>query len=165
MPATTTSWATTTFSAPGNDTIYGGDGHDTIDGGKGQDTLSGNAGADDFVFYSLESNPSNPDHITDFVAALDRYVGAYDRIDTQGPAGTASNYFELSIGVNDGFADAKNFAQTYIGGATRYVFVTDHVNGYFFSDVNGNGTIDNAIVLEGLGSLSDFSHKNVVDLL
>jgi hypothetical protein len=38
------------------------------------------------------------------------------------------------------------------------------VNGYFFSDVNGNGTMDNAIVLEGLTSLSDFGYTNVVGL-
>ena len=42
--------------------------------------------------------------------------------------------------------------------------MTDSVNGYFFSDVNGNGTMDNAIVLDGLSSLLDFSYKNVVDL-
>jgi Ca2+-binding RTX toxin-like protein len=149
--------------ATGNDTIYGGDGNDVIDGGKGQDTLSGNAGHDDFIFFSLDSDPKKPDHITDF-AATARWIGTYDRIDTQGPAGTATNYFELSIGYNDGFTEAKAFAQAYIGGATRYVFVTDDVNGYFFSDVNGNGTMDNAIVLEGLGGLSDFSYKNVVDL-
>ena len=151
------------FGGTGNDTIYGGDGHDTIDGGKGKDTLPATAGTTTSCSIRWTA-AGNPDHITDFTATVDRWIGAYDRIDTQGPAGTASNYFELSIGYNDGFNEAKDFAQGYIGGNTRYVFVTDYVNGYFFSDVNGNGTMDNAIVLDGLGSLSDFGHKNVVDL-
>jgi hypothetical protein len=53
-------------------------------------------------------------------------------------------------------------AEATIGGDIRYVFVTDGVGGYFFSDSFGNGTIDNGVVLEGVKSLSDFNYTNIL---
>ena len=110
------------FGGTGNDQIYGQDGNDVLIGGPGKDILSGGSGKDDFEFDALDFSLSNPDHIIDFTAFVQRVVGAWDRIDVGGPAGTVSNYFELSIGYDDGFEEAKDFAQAYIGDDTRYRF-------------------------------------------
>jgi hypothetical protein len=120
----------------------------------------------------LDSDPWwDPDHIVDFQGTIPRSWGG-DMIDVGGPAGTTSNYFETMIAYNNGGFDlARNFANYYISTGATYVFITDSVNGYFFSNViaySGEfggyyNKANNGIVLEGLTDLSDFSHKNVVD--
>ena len=152
------------WAEDGDDYAYGGYGNDELQGGDGRDELWGGSGHDKFMFHMGDSDPSNPDHITDFQATAYRWVGAYDTIDMMdGPAGSVSNYVALSIGSTGGGYDAaKNSAEAIIGGATRYVFVTDGVDGYLFSDEFGNGSVDNGIVLEGLNSPSDFSFSNIL---
>ncbi|UFN50475.1 family 16 glycosylhydrolase [Roseomonas sp. OT10] len=53
----------------GADTVIGGAGADRLAGGAGNDVLTGGAGSDTFVFRSGEAGQ---DHITDFVAGVDR---------------------------------------------------------------------------------------------
>lgn len=154
----------------GNDRVCGGYGNDELWGDSwhggggvaGQDELWGGSGVDTFFFNKLDGNPANPDHIVDFEPTA--YLRPGDKIDVMGPAGTASNFFGLSINDAGGYDVAKGLAENYIGGDTRYVFVTDTVDGYFFSDVDGDGALDNGIVLEGLTSLTDFGYQNIVDL-
>jgi Ca2+-binding RTX toxin-like protein len=147
----------------GDDYLYGGYGNDTLSGGAGKDELWGGFGRDEFRINMQESDPLNPDHITDFQPNGYWPGTAYDTIrDVSGPGGTSANYFEASIGYNGGYEAAKGFAEAHIGGNTRYVFVTDGIDGYFFSDSFGNGTLDNGIVLEGLKSLSDFNYSNIL---
>jgi Ca2+-binding RTX toxin-like protein len=154
------------FGQAGNDVLYGNAGNDVLDGGSGHDVLVGGAGRDymeggsgyDTFQISIpngwtESTTANPDHILDFNAAD-------DWIDVP-VAGNASNYFELSIGYDDGFNEAFNFAKSYMGDG-NYVFVTDYVDGFLFADLNGNGTVETGIILEGLTSLSDFSYSNLI---
>jgi Ca2+-binding RTX toxin-like protein len=157
------------FGGYGNDQLWGG--HSA--GGWGMDELSGGPGRDTFFFNSYDSDPwSDPDHILDFEATAARSWGAYDTIDMGGPAGTASNYVETMIAYGGGYDLARNFANYYISTGATYVFITDSVNGYFFSNVihwedgSGSGSSDhanNGIVLDDLTKLSDFSHHNVVD--
>jgi Ca2+-binding RTX toxin-like protein len=150
------------FGGYGDDSLYGG----YSSGGWGMDYLTGGPGRDTFFFESYDSDPwSDPDHITDFQATAARSWGPYDKIDMGGPAGTTSNYFETMIAYNGGFDLARNFANYYISEGATYVFITDSVNGYFFSNVTGySDHANNGVVLEGLTTLSDFSHQNIVDL-
>jgi hypothetical protein len=154
----------------GNDQISGGDGNDFIFGGAGADLLSGGNQADVFYFEALDSDPMDPDDIWDFQAfgpVAPRGLGAYDKIAVDGPGGTLSNYFELSIGYEQGYYAARSAAVDQMWGTTdpiRYVFVTDGVDGYLFADANNDGLIENGIVLVGLNSLWDFSHKNIINI-
>jgi Ca2+-binding RTX toxin-like protein len=145
------------YGNAGNDVLEGGSGHDVLVGGAGRDYLKGDSGYDTFQFNIpngwTDSPVANADHILDFNAAD-------DWIDVP-VAGNASNYFELSIGYDDGFSEALKFAQTYMGDG-NYVFVTDYVDGYLFADLNSNGTVETGIILEGLTSLSDFSQYNLI---
>ena len=145
------------YGNAGNDSLEGGSGHDVLVGGAGRDYLAGNSGYDTFQFNIpdgwTDSPVSNPDKILDF-SATD------DWIDVP-VAGNASNYFELSIGYDDGYDEALAFAKNYMEGG-NYVFVTDHVNGYLFADLNDNGTVETGIVLVGLTNLSDFDQSNLI---
>jgi Ca2+-binding RTX toxin-like protein len=153
----------TIWGEDGDDYLYGQNGNDILSGDAGQDELWGGAGRDEFQFNMQDSDPAKPDDITDFQPKGWWPGTAYDTIrDVSGPGGTASNYLGTSIGYGAGYDAAKNFAASNIGGAIRYVFVTDGVDGYFFSDSFGNGTIDNGIILDGLSSLSDFSYINIL---
>jgi hypothetical protein len=147
------------FGEGGPDQISGGDGTDFICGGEDADLLSGGDQADVFYFAALDSDPMDPDHIWDFRGfgpVAPRGLGAYDKIAVDGPGGTFSNYFELSIGYDQGYYAARSAAVDQMWGTTdplRYVFVTDGVDGYLFADTNNDGLIENGIVLVGLNSL------------
>lgn len=154
-----------------SDIIYGRDGNDLIEVGgpwTEDNQLTGGSGHDTFVFWT-NSWDHKPHHITDF-QAYRGLGGAYDKISVpDGPDGTASNYDEIPMETGAGYDAAKSFATVYfasdfyIGGDLRYLFMTDRVDGYFFSDANGDGTLDNRVVLDGVNELSDFSYKNVVN--
>jgi Ca2+-binding RTX toxin-like protein len=155
----------------GTDYLYGGEGNDELWGGAGQDWLWGGPDRDTFVFGTSDSDLSNPDHIMDFEGGVPRSSLVGDTIDMfWGPAGTASNYDECTMETGAGYNAARDLAEnwfagdSYIGGDLSYLFITDGVDGYFFSDVDSNGTMDHGIVLEDLSSLSGFSYKNIVDL-
>jgi len=153
------------FGFGGDDFLYGGYGTDELYGGTGQDELWGGPGRDRFAFQWWDSGPSSPDLIKDFEAHPNgRGITVGDTINVLGPAGTASNYDEFFINYAGGYDAAKGFAEAYIGGDIRYMFVTDQVDGYFFSDADGNGIMENGIVLEGLSNLFAFSHQNIVDI-
>jgi Ca2+-binding RTX toxin-like protein len=157
------------WGGDGTDTILGGYGNDELLGEAGQDTMTGGPGSDTFQFHMQDSDPSNPDHITDFLASSGNVYFAGDKIDflVGEPGGTSSNYLEFSI-RDGGYNEAKNVAGNWfagdhlIGGGVRYLFITDGVDGYLFSDPFGNGTIQDGIILDGLNELSDFSHFNIL---
>ena len=77
-------------------------------------------------------------------------------------AGTSENYIEVQLGYNVGYLDAMNWAQTHMTGNDRYAFVTDGVNGYLFGDLNGTGTVETGIVLEGLTTLNAFDWWEII---
>ena len=163
------------FGNSGDDVIAGGSGDDTIEGGAGNDlilgdsyldgnnddgvdTLSGNGGYDTFMFNMIngwtESDKWNPDTIKDF-------WWYYDAI-MMPVAGTSANYIETALGYNVGYLDAMNWAETHMSGDDRYAFVTDGVNGYLFGDLNGNGTVETGIVLEGKTTINAFGYWDII---
>lgn len=125
--------ADTLDGGAGDDTIRGGGGGDTITGGLGKDTMTGGAGNDLFMFTdAAESAVGNlRDRITDFTQGADRInVSAMASFTFIG--GTAF----------DGSGNAElRFIQTANGTTT--------VQG----DVDGNGTRDFEIRLDGLFTL------------
>jgi Ca2+-binding RTX toxin-like protein len=144
------------YGKQGNDVIFGQGDDDVIFGGGGQDVLCGGSGWDSFVFDTYDSYGYS-DTITDFDCT-------HDFIDLS-QSGTSSNYTELTVGYSAGYNEAKWAALDQLNGTIRNVFVTDGVNGYLFVDYNGNGLIENGIVLEDLNSLSDFSYGNISNIL
>jgi hypothetical protein len=97
---------------------------------------------------------SAPDTITDFdnLEGIDMPV-----------AGTSANYIEQQIGgLASGYDMAKLWAQNHLDGGDRYAFVSDGVDGYLFADMNGNGTVETGIVLEGVQSIADFNWQNII---
>lgn len=66
------------FGGAGNDVLVGNAGNDRLNGGAGNDTLKGGEGVDTFAFTGIDLNAANSgtnlgvDHITDFVAGVDK---------------------------------------------------------------------------------------------
>jgi hypothetical protein len=114
-------------------------------------------------FYN-PSSPSNPDVIWDFEDHAPASTIATDRIAVMGPAGTAANYKEFTIGYNNGYGLAQDFADYYIHKGADYVFVTDSVNGYLFADITDSDAIEMGFILMGLNDVSDFNYSNIVNV-
>ena len=128
------------FGFDGDDTLLGMRGADTLTGGQGVDTLQGGGGADIFAFNAVsESTLSMRDRITDFG------VGGADRVDL-------SN-------IDANALVAGNQAFTFVGSAGftaagQVRFATNGVNGVVQADVNGDGTVDFSILLDGVTSMT-----------
>jgi Ca2+-binding RTX toxin-like protein len=142
----------------GNDWLVGGTDYDVLDGGAGQDTLAGGDDVDIFRFHipngSTDSKVSAPDTITDF--------DSMEWIDMTAH-GTSANYIEKQFsGFAFGYDLAKVWAQNHLGGGDRYGFVSDGTDGYLFADMDGNGTVETGIVLEGIQSIADFGWQNII---
>lgn len=135
------------FGGAGNDTLSGESGNDSLDGGAGQDrltgcagtdTLFGDAGADIFTFrFASDSTEAMRDRITDFSHV------EQDRIDLKGidaDTTTAGNQAFTFIGTGGFVAGvAGQIAVVYGQGFAI-------ING----DVDGNGTIDFSVRLDGI---------------
>ncbi|MBW6397628.1 M10 family metallopeptidase C-terminal domain-containing protein [Roseomonas sp. HJA6] len=127
----------------GADTLAGGDGNDTLYGNGEADTLSGEDGADRFRFLTANESPAGArDVITDFTSGMDRIdVAQIDASTT-----TAGNQAFLWAGTG-----------SFIGGgvaSARYATVVKGSVDVTF-DINGDNTVDIAIRLLGVGSLSE----------
>lgn len=141
----------------GSDSLYGGDGNDRLIGGPDRDWLTGGMGNNTFVISQGDSGlwPGTFDVITDFYAP-------WDSIST-GLRGTSGNYLEASVATGAGYNAARNqAAYRMIDHDTNYAFVTDGVNGYLFGDLDDNGSMDTAIELRGVSSLSQFSYLDII---
>ena len=134
-------------SAPRVNVITGGLGADAI-------ILSGNTSSDTIVISNADSGitVAAADHITGFAVGLD-----FLKMGTIGVGTTdGGNYVEAS-GVVADFADALAAANTALAAlsltsaaAELYSFQWDNTNGYLFDDIDGNGTVDQVIVLVGI---------------
>lgn len=131
------------------DTMFGRAGNDTLIGGTGKDTLTGGTEADVFVFSAGETtlNSASYDRIADYNAAegdlidLDFVDGVLD----------AAHWFEAAIGTNN-FADALTAARQSAG-VGNVVFVAGTVDGWLFYDANGDGVLEQALLMSGANSL------------
>jgi Ca2+-binding RTX toxin-like protein len=125
----------------GNDSISGGDGNDILSGDLGSDTLSGGAGRDRFLFSGQASSLANPDVITDFDAEQDQLLFDYT------PAAA------LTGAVQVNYAAAASLAQQLFdghGGDQETASIAVGADRYIFYSSSGGGTVDSAILLQGL---------------
>ncbi len=116
----------------GNDVLKGGAGADIITGGLGRDLLGGGAGADVFVFGSAAQagTPGSRDRITDF--------------------NSGSDHLNVSAFMAGGHVIGAAGFTIGDGPQIRYDAATHLLQG----DVTGNGSVDFAVVLDGVAALS-----------
>ena len=129
----------------GSDRLTVGGGRDLIGGGKGQDFLSGGAGADQFVFTAIVQSSAGADRrdiIRDFAVGID--VIRLSRIDSN-VRKSGDQAFDFIWGRS--FEKAGDLRIERQG--------EDRI---LQGDVDGNGTADFEILLEGVSGLkaSDF---------
>lgn len=116
----------------GDDRILGRGGDDVLNGGLGQDDMFGGSGADRFVFTQVnDSRKGSIDIIEDFSSAEG------DKIDLSGVPGSQSFRF---IGSDSFSGDGNEIAFS---------------GGRILIDINGDKVGDMAIVLNGVGSMSN----------
>ena len=141
-----------------NDTLLGGAGSDTLIGGQGRDSLNGGTEADIFQFGLNASalNSSDADTIVDFVTGV-------DKIDLPMLPGSiaASAYAQGTITSNS-YADALTAANGQVTPGVQAVFIAGTSNGWLFYDSNGDGSLDQSIILSGVNSLSAFASTDLI---
>lgn len=131
--------------AAGADQLAGGDGADILVGGAGRDALMGGGDGDTFMFAGIKefsgTSLSAADFITDFSSAQG------DRIDL-----SLVDAIKSTTVVNDAF--------TWIGSATfgkragELRYTVSGNSGLVSGDIDGNGTADFAIRIDGAPALS-----------
>lgn len=130
------------FGGAGKDVLIGGAGNDRLDGGAGADTLTGGKGADTFVFASAKE--AKGDSITDFSSKQG------DIIDLSGIDADTSVAGDQAFTLIDdtAFSGAAGELRVWQAGGNTLVA----------GDVDGDGSADFRITLEGLHDLgaSDF---------
>lgn len=151
----------------GNDIISGGAGNDTINGQSGQDTLIGGSGRDSlnggtdtdvfrFNFGDTTTVSTSIDIITDFTTGSDKID-----LDFVNGGISAAAYSEGLIATNS-FTDALTSAQAMLSGGKSVAFVAGSTDGWLFWDTNGDGVIDQSILLKGVGSLGGFDFTDIM---
>ena len=149
----------------GDDWLYGGDSTDTllgqagIDmliGGTGRDTMTGGSEADTFIFAFGDTSATSGfvDTITDFATAS-------DKIDIDVFVGAPPSYAETAI-ASSLYADGLASAQALAAGGARSVFVAGSTIGWLFWDGNGDGSLDQAVILNGVNTLDGFAITNII---
>ncbi len=132
--------ADTLRGAGGNDTLIGGAGQDLLDGGAGRDMLQGGDGGDTFRFAVPADLPGTAANTADVIMDFSRAQG--DRIDLSG-----IDAIKQTSAVNEAFTWIGSAAFGKHAGELRYV-VTAGV-GLVSGDIDGNGTADFAIRIDG----------------
>ena len=146
------------YGGDGYDHLYGGAGEDRLNGGAVGDYLTGGADGDTFVF-SLSDGITTQWQYADTITDFDREE---DWIDAD-VAGTMYNMRSAYIHPNvGGWEAALSEARHFLTGDVRHVFISDTVNGYLFSDQDGNGYLDSGLELLGLGSRDDLLWHDIV---
>lgn len=142
----------------GNDTLNGQSGSDTIIGGQGRDSLNGGTEADIFRFNfgDTTTNSTTIDIITDFTTGSDKID-----LDFVNGGISAAAYSEGLIATNS-FTDALASAQAMFSGGKSVAFVAGSTDGWLFWDTNGDGVIDQSILLKGVGSLGGFDFTDIM---
>jgi Ca2+-binding RTX toxin-like protein len=142
----------------GNDTLNGQSGNDIIIGGLGRDSLNGGTEADifRFAFGDTTANSATIDIITDFTTGSDKID-----LDFVNGGISAAAYSEGLIATNS-FTDALASAQAMLSGGNWVAFVAGSTDGWLFWDTNGDGVIDQSILLKGVGSLGGFDFTDIM---
>jgi hypothetical protein len=170
------------FGESGYDWLYGGNGNDYLDGGSGVDVLLGEEGGDyinggldgdwiytgggwDYVAFNHGNSgktSATADHVMDFDIWR-------DTVDAD-IAGTWWNYEEFTLPMAS--ADLPNYdpygnfsayaslTETHSG--ITHTFITNGVDGFLFSDLNGDGYRESALVLHGVTSADQFGYWDIV---
>jgi autotransporter-associated beta strand protein len=125
----------TLYGMGGNDTLIGGDGADLLDGGTGADSLMGGDSADIFLFSSAIE--ANGDVVGDFNLAEG------DRIDLR-PIDA-----DVLLADNQGFTWIGEMSFGAVAGELRFA------DTILEGDLDGDGTADFQISLNGVASLTD----------
>lgn len=166
----------TLFGDAGNDSLLGGAGNDIIAGGSGSDTLNGQSGLDTlvggtgrdsmnggteadifkFAFGDTTTVSTTIDVITDFTTGSDKID-----LDFVNGGISAAAYSEGLIATNS-FTDALASAQAMLSGGKSVAFVAGSTDGWLFWDTNGDGVIDQSILLKGVGSLGGFDFTDIM---
>lgn len=120
-----------------NDAINGGNGNDKLVGFTGADTLTGGAGNDQFRYlFTTDSGVGGlADHITDYLAGTDRLNFSLLDADPVAPGRQALTFIDTLAFSATGTAQVRYG----VSGANLLVQV----------DLDGNGTADMEIVLDG----------------
>jgi Ca2+-binding RTX toxin-like protein len=146
------------YGGDSNDVVSGGTGDDLVVGGKGKDSLTGGADHDSFLFAfgDTSATAGSSDVVTDFVSG-------FDSIDIDVFAGPLSSarYAETAMSTTDQGA-AFSMASSLATGGVSAVFVAGTNDGWLFWDGNGDGLLDQAIVLSGLSSTNSFSNVDII---
>jgi len=157
----------TLLGGAGNDIIAGGSGSDTLNGQSGLDTLVGGTGRDSmnggteadifkFAFGDTTTVSTTIDVITDFTTGSDKID-----LDFVNGGISAAAYSEGLIATNS-FTDALASAQAMLSGGKSVAFVAGSTDGWLFWDTNGDGVIDQSILLKGVGSLGGFDFTDIM---
>ncbi len=145
--------ADTLRGGAGLDTILGGNGIDILDGGAGKDTMTGGADKDTFQFRSLSdfnTTRATADVITDFDKAAGEKI-QINLIDANTNTGVDDDFEWIASNAFSGTAGELRFQQ--VGSST-----------FVEGDVNGDGSADLVIKLNGLIALTSNSFIGVRDL-
>ena len=127
----------------GDDAISGGVGDDTLSGDKGIDSLTGGAGADTFRFVAGDAAivSGTTDKISDYLHGTDHLSLGFT------PAAILTGTTQTSL------ATATTYAQSLFdghGGDHEVASIQVGADTYLFFAGNAGGTIDSAILLQGV---------------
>lgn len=122
------------FGGNDNDTLKGHAGNDKLTGGMGQDTLKGGSGADTFIFNNIAESSTNytADVIKDFESGID-FIDFRDIASGLTYIGSA------------GFSGTALEVRAVVNGSDVLVRI----------DLDGDGSADTKIVLEGIASVAN----------
>ncbi len=139
----------------GANRLVGAGGDDTLEGGAGADTLDGGAGADTFVYRAAsDSTAANTDYILNFSGA----GGEGDRLDLSGLGNDL-----VFIGTED-FTGTAGEVRYVRRGANTGADVSDDFTDVL-ADLNGDGTVDFKVTLDGLHTLEEADFVRDVPLV
>lgn len=142
----------------GADTLLGKAGNDTLIGGAGKDTLTGGTEADTFVFNFGDTtlNSASYDRITDFKAS----EGDLIDLDFVNGSLAPADFSSGTIATNN-FADALAAAKL-TASPGHVTFIAGTTDGWLFYDSNGDGVLDQSILLSGANTASAVDPLHIV---
>jgi Ca2+-binding RTX toxin-like protein len=155
----------------GNDVLIGNQGDDHLNGGAGNDLLEGGLGADqltggegqDMFFYPDAANES-PATLTDADQIRDFQYGT-DKLGL-GVAGTAENYHSTGTTATSMDAAVLEANQNYGEDRLTYLYLANEGTdtGYLLADLDGNGSFEFGITLDGNGGPGEFGYDAIEDV-